>query len=95
MNKIAVYTYDSKGNEVFINKHLQEMDAFIKNAFGDEAKYDVFFDKTGINEDRADFTQLTDKIKNRQYTFLIRNGSNSPRSCRAARVQGLPWGSYH
>jgi len=71
MNRIAVYTYDSKGNEVFINKHLQEMDAFIKNSFGDDAKYDVFVDNTRLSEERKGFNQLMKKIKKKQYTFLV------------------------
>ncbi|MCL2106735.1 MAG: recombinase family protein [Oscillospiraceae bacterium] len=71
MNRIAVYTYDSKGSEVFINKHLKKMEEFIENSFGDDVKYDVFVDKTGLSGDRAGFNQLMDKIKQKQYTFLI------------------------
>lgn len=71
MNKIAVYTYHSTGNEVFINQHLQEMAAFIKNSFGDNAKYDVFVDKTGLHGDREEFNLLMEKVRKRQYTFLV------------------------
>jgi len=47
------------------------MEAFAKNSFGDDVKYDVFIDKTGLSRDKTGFNKLMDKIKKRQYTFLI------------------------
>jgi len=71
MNKIALYTYDSKGNDVFISKHLQAMEAFVKRSFGDDAKYDVFVDKTGLRGDREEFHMLMENVRKRQYTLLV------------------------